>query len=341
MRVLGLSAGNPDGSAEILIKIALGSAAEAGADVALVRLDDVSLPTRPVGPGRRATGEDDGGWLWDQLMDSDGLIVSAPIYSRTVPGKLKLVADRLSGPAADVAFAENYRRMLEGGRDPAGCVPLRRAGVPPARGRPDRRRGRAHQPVEVAGAAAHAPDDAFSAHMAVADQLARRRRGDAAGRWCSTRPRWWRPRASAAASGEAASTGPAVRRGAVPRGSRPVPPLPPVDRLGSGRRRRVRHVWGRRAPGCRGGGRRRALRRSGGPRAVGDCACREARALPRGAGRTAGAQGALAERDLRGASSIYERFDCLITPRSGPRRACPGGRRPQRQRPWDTRSTSR
>lgn len=112
MRLLGLSAGNPDGSAEILLKVALGAAAEAGADVALVRLDDLSLPTRPVGPDA-LTGEDDGGWLWDQLMESDGLIVSAPIYSRTVPGKLKLVADRLSGPAADVAFAENYRRMLE------------------------------------------------------------------------------------------------------------------------------------------------------------------------------------------------------------------------------------
>ena len=68
-------------------------------------------------------------------MDSDGLIVSAPIYSRTVPGQLKLVADRLSGPAADVAFAENYRRMLEAGETPAGRLPLRRARLPAARRR--------------------------------------------------------------------------------------------------------------------------------------------------------------------------------------------------------------
>ena len=163
MRVLGLCAGNPDGSAEILIKVALGAAAEAGADVALVRLDDLSLPTRPVGPAAGA-GEDDGGWLWDQLMESDGLIVSAPIYSRTVPGKLKLVADRLSGPAADVAFAESYRSMLEAGRDAARSVPLRRACVPAARGRLHRRRGRAHEPVEVARAAAHAPDDVLGSH---------------------------------------------------------------------------------------------------------------------------------------------------------------------------------
>lgn len=122
MRVLGLSAGNPEGSAEILLKVALGAAAEAGAQAALVRLDDLHLPTRPVGPDA-GTDVDDGGWLWDELMESDGLIVSAPIYSRTVPGKLKLVADRLSGPAADVAFAENYRRMLEAGETPPVAFP--------------------------------------------------------------------------------------------------------------------------------------------------------------------------------------------------------------------------
>lgn len=122
MRVLGLSAGNPDGSAEILLKVALRAAEADGADVSLVRLDDLTLPTRPVGPGAGAT-DDDGAWLWDQVMESEGLIVSAPIYSRTVPGKLKLVADRLSGPAADVAFAESYRAMIEAGETPPVAFP--------------------------------------------------------------------------------------------------------------------------------------------------------------------------------------------------------------------------
>lgn len=169
MRVLGLSAGNPDGSAEILLKVALGAAGAAGADVALVRLDDLSLPTRPVGPAAGA-GVDDGGWLWDQLMDSDGLIVSAPIYSRTVPGKLKLVADRLSGPAADVAFAESYRRMLEAGETPPVAFPY------------DERvfRPRVAGFIAVGGALTSQWKSlalplmhqmTFSAHMAVADQL--------------------------------------------------------------------------------------------------------------------------------------------------------------------------
>ena len=226
-------------------------------------------------------------------MDSDGLIVAAPIYSRTVPGKLKLVADRLSGPAADVAFAENYRRMLEAGRDPAGCVSLRRAGLPAARRRLHRRRRRAHQPVEVAGAAADAPDDVLGPHGG-RRPAARRRRRDAAvgGARCvrAAGGRARRPQRRRAAR-------PAVRGRGVPGRARPVPALPPVDRLGSGRRRRVRDLRRRRAPGRRGRGRGRALRRSRRPRAVGDRARREARALPRGAG-DRGRPGSARGRDL-------------------------------------------
>jgi multimeric flavodoxin WrbA len=122
MRVLGLSAGNPHGNAEILLKVALRAAEDEGAEVSLVRLDDLTLPTRPVGPGSDPAA-DDGAWLWDQVMESDGLIISAPIYSRTIPGKLKLVADRLSGPAADVVFAESFRAMLAAGQTPTLAFP--------------------------------------------------------------------------------------------------------------------------------------------------------------------------------------------------------------------------
>jgi multimeric flavodoxin WrbA len=122
MRVLGLSAGNPDGSAEILLKLALGAAEAEGAQAALVRLDDLALPVRPIGPGGDA-GAGDGAWLWDQLMASDGLIVASPIYGRTISGRLKLVIDRLSGPAADVVFAERYREMLEAGSEPSVAFP--------------------------------------------------------------------------------------------------------------------------------------------------------------------------------------------------------------------------
>jgi len=169
MRVLGLGAGNPGGSAEILLSIALAAAAHEGADVDLVRLDELTLPTRPIGPAD-ADAADDGAWLWDQVMDSDGLIVSAPIYSRTVPGRLKLVADRLSGPAADVAFAESYRAMLEAGEQPPVAFPY------------DERvfRPRVAGLIAVGGALTSQWKSlalpvmyqmTFSSHIAVADQL--------------------------------------------------------------------------------------------------------------------------------------------------------------------------
>jgi multimeric flavodoxin WrbA len=169
MRVLGLGAGNPGGSAEILLSIALAAAAREGADVDLVRLDELTLPTRPIGPAD-ADAADDGAWLWDQVMDSDGLIVSAPIYSRTVPGRLKLVADRLSGPAADVAFAESYRAMLEAGEQPPVAFPY------------DERvfRPRVAGLIAVGGALTSQWKSlalpvmyqmTFSSHIAVADQL--------------------------------------------------------------------------------------------------------------------------------------------------------------------------
>jgi multimeric flavodoxin WrbA len=169
MRILGLGAGNPGGSAEILLKIALRAGAQEGAEVALVRLDDLDLPLRPVAPGQ-AAGEDDGPWLWDQVMQSDGLIVASPIYSRTITGKLKLVADRLAGPAADVAFAENYRRILEAGETPPVAFPY------------DERvfRPRVAGLIAVGGALGSQWRSlalplmhqlTFSSHMAVADQL--------------------------------------------------------------------------------------------------------------------------------------------------------------------------
>ena len=107
MRVLGLTAGNPDGSAEILLKLALQAAETERAEVALVRLSELALPTRPVGPGE-SSAADDGPWLWDQLMESDGLIVSTPIFSRTIAGTLKLVArfepGRMSMPSIPVGL---------------------------------------------------------------------------------------------------------------------------------------------------------------------------------------------------------------------------------------------
>lgn len=116
--VLGLACGQPDGSAEILLKRALQAAEDEGAGVELVRLIELRLPTDP------AVGEpDDLWWLWERLLDCDGLIVSTPIISRTVAARIKVVVDRLLGPNADAAIIENLLALRRRGVEP--LVPFR------------------------------------------------------------------------------------------------------------------------------------------------------------------------------------------------------------------------
>jgi len=118
-RVLGLSCGQPDGSAEILLKAALRAAEDVGADVGLVRLDELRLPSGAA----EGTEPDDAWWLWERLVECDGLIVSTPIISRTVAARLKLLGDRLLGPNADAAIIAGLLALRSQGREPA--VPFR------------------------------------------------------------------------------------------------------------------------------------------------------------------------------------------------------------------------
>jgi multimeric flavodoxin WrbA len=108
-RILGLSAGAPGGSAEILLTAAL--RASPNGEAGLVRLAEIDL-----------TG-DDAWWLWDRLVECDGLIVSTPIMSRTVAAVLKVLVDRLLGPNADAAIIEQLVGLKRAGHEPA--VPFR------------------------------------------------------------------------------------------------------------------------------------------------------------------------------------------------------------------------
>lgn len=116
-RLLGLSAGNPGGSVEIALKEALMAAEAAGAEVELVRLDDLDLESAD---GRVP---DDAWWFWERLMDADGLVAAAPIISRTIPGRLKVLIDLLLGPNADRAIVEKLVAVRESGQEPQ--VPFR------------------------------------------------------------------------------------------------------------------------------------------------------------------------------------------------------------------------
>jgi multimeric flavodoxin WrbA len=107
MRILGLGCGPADGSSDLLLKASLQAAEAAGVEVSHVRLADLRLEAFA----------DDAAWFWDQLMEHDGLIISAPIHNRTIPGKLKLLLDAILGPKADVAFALEYVRMRDAGHE--------------------------------------------------------------------------------------------------------------------------------------------------------------------------------------------------------------------------------
>jgi multimeric flavodoxin WrbA len=107
MRILGLSAGSTGGSVEIVLSAALRAARGAGADAELVRLDEV----------------DDPDWLWERLVECDGLIVATPIISRTMAAGLKVMVDRLLGPNADAAIIEHLVGLRAAGNEPV--VPFR------------------------------------------------------------------------------------------------------------------------------------------------------------------------------------------------------------------------
>jgi multimeric flavodoxin WrbA len=117
-RLLGLNAGSAGGNTEIVLLEALRAAQAEGAEVELVRLDDLRLP---MGPDPK--DPDDAWWFWEKLMEADGVIVSSPIFSRYVPARLKLLMDRLLGPNADRAIVEKLIAMRESGTEPT--VPFR------------------------------------------------------------------------------------------------------------------------------------------------------------------------------------------------------------------------
>ncbi|HEV7147802.1 MAG TPA: NAD(P)H-dependent oxidoreductase [Pedococcus sp.] len=114
MRLLGLSCGALGGSVELMLKEALRAAKSDDVDVCLVRLDELHVPSGP-----DPASPDDAWWFWEQLVACDGLIVASPIISRTIPGRLKVLADRLLGPNADAAIVDSLLRMRERGEEPS------------------------------------------------------------------------------------------------------------------------------------------------------------------------------------------------------------------------------
>lgn len=112
----------------------MGAEETSGIDVEIIRLLDLTIkPCTGCGacfqskkPKPQACPiEDDVSFLWDRIMECDGLIISAPVYILTPPGYFKVFCDRA---LHDVSFQlEMKKRGIEGPGDERSFKP--RAGA--------------------------------------------------------------------------------------------------------------------------------------------------------------------------------------------------------------------
>ena len=115
MKVLGLSCGRRQSNTEIMVKEALMGAEEMGAEVELIRMQDLYLKPctgcnscvvdlfERCGAGRCVLKNDDFPFIDEKIMECDALILGSPIYEKSAPGQLKTLNDRM-GPSHDVGF---------------------------------------------------------------------------------------------------------------------------------------------------------------------------------------------------------------------------------------------
>lgn len=115
MKILGISCGRRNSNTEILVKEALMGAEEAGAEVELVRLQDLTIKPctgcnscvidlfEKGGTGHCVMKNDDFDFINEKILDCDGMVVGSPIYEKSPSGQLKSLNDRM-GPSHDMAF---------------------------------------------------------------------------------------------------------------------------------------------------------------------------------------------------------------------------------------------
>ncbi|THV82784.1 flavo protein [Aureobasidium pullulans] len=123
MHILGLANGTPSGNSEILLKAALTAATEADSTITTswIHVPSISIPTNPA-PLDSPVGfdlasklnvasnnaPDDRAAVREAILDADAIIVSTPTYSHQPLGTLKLLMDRIGGPALDVTFGKTF-----------------------------------------------------------------------------------------------------------------------------------------------------------------------------------------------------------------------------------------
>lgn len=125
MKVLGLSFGRKMKNCEILVKEALLEAQAMGAEVQFIRMIDLDIKpcngcggcgnSLQKGGSGRCVIKDDLPMVDEAFMESDAIIVAAPVYALGPSGQLKQMVDRF-GPSHDRAFMvkENELRIAAG-----------------------------------------------------------------------------------------------------------------------------------------------------------------------------------------------------------------------------------
>ncbi|MCM8711238.1 flavodoxin family protein [Clostridium sp. SYSU_GA19001] len=124
MKILGISCGRKMSNTEILVKEALMGAEEMGAEVELVRLQDLNLKPctgcnacvisllEKGGAGECVIKDDDFAFIDEKILECDGIIIGSPIYEKTPSGQLKVLNDRM-GPSHDMAMRIIGKKIRE------------------------------------------------------------------------------------------------------------------------------------------------------------------------------------------------------------------------------------
>ena len=119
MKLLGVSCGRRMGNSEVLLREALMGAEELGIETEILCLLDVDV--KPclgckICPAEIKNKEaciikDDAVFVWNKIMDCDGLILSGPVYCLTPPGYLLQIRDRLFASRSDVAWMMERKKL--------------------------------------------------------------------------------------------------------------------------------------------------------------------------------------------------------------------------------------
>ena len=114
--VTAFTAGRRNGTGETLTKIALEAISKMGINVEMIRLNECNLhpctacsngPCHSRGPAH-CIWKDDGPWLSEKFLDSDGYILAAPVWSLSPCGIVTDFRDRVFGPKIDAVMMSRF-----------------------------------------------------------------------------------------------------------------------------------------------------------------------------------------------------------------------------------------